>query len=172
MRELFVMHEIQKKLREILKEKKSEHFMLELDSEEEQTEIVEYITDFLQENQIGHFGGRESYLEYCLDGSMSQLKWIFGDIAASATYTNEYEGVIAMNIALLASKVREAQMTWFLQAIRQVCKHATLILFVSEAKSRNQDLMVKEIKTVVKNINYFPVEPCQEEHLQLVIGGK
>ena len=165
MRELFLMHEM-------LKEKKAEHFLVGLDSEEEQTELVEYVTDFLEKHNIRHFGGRESYLEYCLDGSMTQLQWIFGDIAASATYTNEYEGVIAMDIALLAPKVREAQMTYFLNAIKQVSKHATLILFVAEMPNRNQDLMVKEIKNVVQKINYFPVENYQEEQKQLVMGGK
>ena len=171
MNELFEMYKIHEKLNEMLKEKKPEHFLVELDSGEEQTEFAEHITDFFQENDIRHFGGRESYLEYSLDGSMAQLKWIFGDIAASATYTNEYEGVIAMDIALLASKVSEAQMAYFLNEIKRVSKYATLLLFVSEVPSRNQDLMVKRVKTVIDNINYFPVETYQED-LQLVMGGK
>lgn len=173
MNELFEMHEIHEKLSEILKEKKPEHFLVELDSEEEQTELTEYITDFFQENKIRHFGGREAYLEYCVDGSMAQLKWMFADIIASAIYTNDFEGVIAMDIALLASKVNEAQMTYFLNEIKRISKHATLILFVSMVPSRNQALMVKKIKAVIEQINCFPVEAYQaENHLQLVMGGK
>lgn len=173
MKKLVVMHEIQKKLNELLKERRPEHFMVTLESEEEQEEVVEHVTDFFQENAIRHFGGRESCLEYCLDGSMAQLQWIFGDIAASATYTNEYEGVIAMDIAHLAPKVNEAQMAYFLQKIKEVSKHATLILFLSEGFGRNQNQMADKIMTVVEHINYFPVANfLEEEFLQLGMGGK
>lgn len=173
MNELLEMYEIHEKLSEILKEKNPEHFLVELDSEEKQTKLTEYITDFFQGNKIRHFGGRDAYLEYCVDGSMAQLKWMFADIISSAVYTNEFEGVIAMDIALLASKVNEAQMTYFLNEIKRISKHATLIFFVSEVNSRNQILMIKKIRAVVEKINYFPVKSYDStEQLQLVMGGK
>ena len=98
---------------------------------------------------------------------------MFADIISSAVYTNEFEGVIAMDIALLASKVNEAQMTYFLNEIKRISKHATLIFFVSEVNSRNQILMIKKIRAVVEKINYFPVKSYDStEQLQLVMGGK
>ena len=77
---------------------KPPHYIINLDAGNGQTTLTEYIATSYADYGVRHFGGLDMFLEYTLDGSMEQLKKVFADIRACAVYTNEYEGVIAMDI--------------------------------------------------------------------------
>ena len=63
-------------------------FVINLDAGNGQTTITRYISETLLKNEIRHFGGMDLFLEYTLDGTMPQLKQVFGDIRTCAVYTN------------------------------------------------------------------------------------
>ena len=67
---------------------KPPHYVVSLDAGNGQTTVVRYIADVMLNNDIRSFRGMDQYLEYRLDGSMDQLKQVFGDIGSCAVYTN------------------------------------------------------------------------------------
>ena len=78
------------------------HVVMNLTHDNGQSIVADYITSVLYENSLRKFCGLDILLEYRVDGSLRQMKQIFEDIASNAVYTNEYEGVVAVDISALS----------------------------------------------------------------------
>ena len=115
------------------------HYIIHLDAGGQST-LIEYMSDTFYRNRIRHFGGRERFLEYRLDGSLSQLRQVLEDIDANACYTNHFEGIIALDIAGLARFVNQTQTEVFLKALSIV---------------RNQGYLTQKITTA--NFDIIPL---------------
>jgi len=140
------------------------HYIVTLDAGNGQTTVVRYITDVMRVNNIRRFGGLDQYLEYKLDGSLDNIKQMFSDIRTCAVYTNDYEGVIAVDICALASCVNE-QGEFFVSEISKISETATLIFFIGNNPSRGTLLLVEKLKKAIPNINYIHIKPYSVEEL-------
>jgi len=134
------------------------HYIVTLDAGNGQTTLVRYITDTMFSNQIRRFGGLDQYLEYKLDGSLDNIKQMFSDIQACAVYTNDYEGVIAIDICALAPHVNE-QGEFFVSEISKYSKNATLIFFVGNQPSRGTLQLVEKLKNAISGIKFINMQP-------------
>ena len=74
-----------------------------------QSYVADYITSVLYEYKLRKFCGLDMILEYRLDGTLKNVKQVFEDIAGNAVYTNEYEGVVAIDVSALSEYVNEFQ---------------------------------------------------------------
>lgn len=128
---------------------KPTHYLINLDPGNGHSTVAAYVSDAFHRYGIRHFGGLDLFLEYTLDGSMAQLRQVLNDIKACAVYTNEYEGVVAIDISGLASHLNEAQVTTFLKEIPAIAEHATLILFIPSKVSRNIAQLIDKLITVM-----------------------
>ena len=63
-----------------------------------QSYVADYITSVLYEYKLRKFCGLDMILEYRLDGTLKNVKQVFEDIAGNAVYTNEFEGVVAIDV--------------------------------------------------------------------------
>ena len=111
------------------------------------------------------------FLEYTLDGSMEQLKRVFADIRACAVYTNEYEGVIAMDISKLVNHVNETQLDVFISEISKISPSATLVLFVPSAMNRNIATLMGRIREALDDVEILNIKPYIPEDLVEIIKG-
>ena len=145
------------------------HYIMNLDPGNGQTTFTEYAAQSFYDAGVRHFGGREHYLEFVLDGSMEQLKNIFGLIAGSAVYTNEYEGVIAMDISALASHINEAQTEIFIRQIGKLAEHATFLFYVPSLWNRNTMSLVNKIRAAVGEVEILDVKPYTGEEIVRII---
>lgn len=105
------------------------------------------------------------FLEYMLDGTMPQLKQIFGDIRTCAVYTNSFEGVVAIDITALSKYANEAQAEFFLEEIKKVCRTATVILYTGGTPSRGVPSVVEKLKTAVRNVSIIHLDTYTPDEL-------
>lgn len=148
------------------------HFLINLDKGNGQTTLTSYIADAFQEYGVRHFGGLDTYIEYTLDGSMTQLEDIFDYINNSAAvYTNEYEGVIAMDVTALAAPGNAAQMAFFLKEIAHIGEHATFVFYVPAVINSSIANLIKKIREVFHNrdIEVIKVDAYSEQNLVEII---
>lgn len=123
------------------------HFIIHLESGNGRTTLVEYITDTYIDHSLRRFSGKDTYLEYNLDGSMSQLEEIHVDLNARYSgYYDAYNGVVAIDIRALETKANEAHIDFFLKIIEEFKKSATFILFVPDTMNRTLEKLMNEIK--------------------------
>lgn len=144
------------------------HFVINLDAGNGQTTITKYITETLSRNEIRHFGGMDLFLEYMLDGTMPQLKQVFGDIRTCAVYTNNFEGVVAIDITALSKYANEAQAEFFLEEIKKVCRTATVILYTGGTPSRGVLSVVDKLKAAVRNVSVIHLDTYTPDELACI----
>lgn len=106
-------------------------------------------------------------LEYQLDGSMDQLCQTLRSIRASAVYTNEYEGVIAWDITVLAAHFGEEQTRLFFRELPSMAAHATLLFFLPSAPNRSQLLLMEKISALLdpNQMHWVRIPPYSEQTL-------
>lgn len=144
------------------------HFVINLDAGNGQTTITRYISETLLKNEIRHFGGMDLFLEYTLDGTMPQLKQVFGDIRTCAVYTNSFEGVVAIDITALSKYANEAQAEYFLEEIKKVSRTATVILYTGGTPSRGVLSIVNKFKTTMRNISIIHLDTYTPDELTCI----
>ena len=144
-------------------------YIIFLDAGNGQTTVTEFICDVFKERRICHFGGRDAYLEYSLDGTMAQLQQVLTDIRLRACYTNEFEGVIAMDIAGMAKHINESQTSMFLNSVSALSKHATLVFYVPSGPSHNIFTLVNKLRSVLDEVEVFRPAPYTADHLTAII---
>ena len=144
------------------------HFVINLDAGNGQTTITRFITETLLKNDIRHFGGMDPFIEYTLDGTMSQLKQVFCDIHTCAVYTNSYEGVVAIDITALSKYANEAQAELFLEEIKKVSQTATMILYTGGNPSRGVVSIIEKLKTTVRNVSIIYLDTYTPDELACI----
>ena len=146
------------------------HMIVNLSPQNGQEMIAAYITKVFYNNHLREFRGLDNLLMYRLDGSLEHMKRVFKDIASNAVYTNEYEGVIAMDVTTLSDYVNERQMEFFIERIRTVSSHATMLFFYDDHRERKLAQVVKTIKSEIDNCIDLSVSPYSvEDYLGLVL---
>lgn len=145
------------------------HYIVNLDAGNGQTTLTSYISDMFMSAGVRHFGGLDLFLEYRLDGTMQQLKRVLGNIKACAVYTNEYEGVIAIDISGLAPHINETQTTLFLDEVKKTAASATMVFYVPSIPSRNTAALVKRLQEAVETVSVVTVQPYTQEALSEIV---
>ena len=124
------------------------NFAMNITKDNGQTHVAEMITMYLHDNNLRKFHAINEMKEYRLDGTMKQIKEVFKDIRCNAVYTNEFEGVIAIDISALAEHVNESQVDYFVEEIKKVAQDATVIIYYDDSLGKQilfiKDRIVKE----------------------------
>lgn len=148
---------------------KPPHFIIPLDAGNGQTTLTEYIAASYANADVRSFGGLDLFLEYTLDGSFDQVKKVFADIRACAVYTNDYEGVIAMDIAKLADHINETQTELFLREITKLAASATFIFYIPSTMNRNTASLIAMLHNALDDVELLRVKPYSSEELALIV---
>lgn len=143
------------------------HFILTLDEGNGRTTAANYLSRAFARAGVRSFGGLDLMLEYQLDGSMDQLCQTLRSIRASAVYTNEYEGVIAWDITVLAAHFGEEQTRLFFRELPSMAAHATLLFFLPSAPNRSQLLLMEKISALLdpNQMHWVRIPPYSEQTL-------
>lgn len=146
------------------------HIVMNLTHDNGQSTTADYITTVFHENTLRKFCGLDHLLEYSLDGSLLQIKQVFEDIDSNAVYTNEYEGVVAVDISALSEVANEFQTDYFIEHIREVAKNATVIIYYDDSLGRKMQLVKDRVVQAIGNFVDVPVAPySRKEYARIVI---
>lgn len=135
-----------------------------------QSIVAEYITSVLYDYKLRPFHGLDTLLEYRLDGSLRQIKRIFDDISSNAVYTNEYEGVVAIDISALSEFINEFQVDYFVEKIGPVSQNATVIIYYDDSLGKRMHLIKERIVETMGNFIDVSVSPYSvKEYSEIVV---
>lgn len=146
------------------------HVVMNLTHDNGQSIVADYITSVLYENNLRKFCGLDILLEYRVDGSLRQMKQIFEDIASNAVYTNEYEGVVAVDISALSEFINEFQVDYFVEHIGFVAQNATVIIYYDASLGKRMQIIKDRVVNAIGNCIDVPVTPySQKEYSEIVV---
>lgn len=146
------------------------HVVMNLTHDNGQSIVADYITSVLYENSLRKFCGLDILLEYRVDGSLRQMKQIFEDIASNAVYTNEYEGVVAVDISALSEFINEFQVDYFVEHIGYVAQNATVIIYYDVSLCKRMQIIKERVVNAIGNCIDVHVTPySQKEYSKIVV---
>lgn len=150
---------------------KPPNFIMNISRGNSQSIVAEYITSTLSDYQIRKFYGLDNLLEYKLDGSLNQLKYIFeNQIISRAVYSNTFVGVIAFDISALAEHAYEYQADYFMDQISLVSQEATLIIYYDDQLGKPIEQIIQRIIESVRNCIDIRVKPyTTKEYSNIVV---
>lgn len=147
---------------------KPPHYVVSLDAGNGQTTVVRYIADVMLNNDIRSFRGMDQYLEYRLDGSMDQLKQVFGDIGSCAVYTNSFEGIVSLDLCALSAYINEAQCDYLISEVSKLCDTVTFIYFIGNNPSRGMLALIEKLRKVTGDMEMITIPPYSVEDLAII----
>lgn len=130
------------------------------DRTEQESFLREY-SDFLCTNSLRTFHSLDKHLLFHLDGSLDNLKYIFGCIDSSAVYDNYFEGVIAFDVTELLYPRNELAAQYFCERLSdpRYSDHATIVIFVSDFQAETTKRFEHRLEGYIKckRIDYSKV---------------
>lgn len=135
------------------------NIVVNISKENGQSYVADYITSVLHEHRLRKFCGLDMILEYRLDGTLKNVKQVFEDIASNAVYTNEYEGVVAIDVSALSEYVNESQVDFLVNHIAEVAQSATVIIYYNEDLGKRMEIVKDRICKALGNFIAIHVEP-------------
>lgn len=145
------------------------HFIINMSKNNGQSSVADYIATVLKTHKLRKFCALDMLLEYRLDGTMKDLKQMFEDISANAVYTNDYEGVISIDVSALAEVVNEIQIDYFLKHIQDVARHATMIIFYDAELGKRVEIVKNKICTVLDYCIQIQIHSYSEQEYAKII---
>ena len=178
MNQLIGLASIKKEMKKLMKSaqvyqrggSKVPNYLIALNAGDGRTFVLEYITDIFTTNKLRNFGGLDEFLEYKLKGTLSQVKQVISDIKINAVYTNDFEGVIAIDISELAEYINEYQTEYFMESIKEIAEHATIIFYYDRNLGKRGSMLADLIATSLDSV--VRIDNCHyssEELAQIVI---
>lgn len=61
----------------------------------------------------------DDFIEFTLDGSYGQLEDVFAELEGYAVFTNNFQGIVAMDITKLAEHLNETQVINFFHYVKK-----------------------------------------------------
>lgn len=125
------------------------HLAMNLSPKDGQTYVAEEIASIYYDNKVKECCDLDPVLEYRLDGSFKQIKWVFEDLRNRAVYENSYCGIVAIDITALSEHINENQTDYFIDNIVKVAETATMIFYYDDSHSKKavviKDLIIKSV---------------------------
>lgn len=118
-------------------------FLFEIDEGNGESYIANVITDTYKKYDLRSFTGKTKLLEYKLDGSYKDIVEILNDLDINKCYSNEFEGVIAINTTALSNYMNWEQFDFFVESIKKISKYASIVLFVNIKTEKERKLYEK-----------------------------
>jgi hypothetical protein len=146
-------------------------FIINLDAGNGQTTLTTYAAEMFYNAGIRPRNGREIFLEFTLEGTMSQLKTVIGEIKANAEYGNGYyDGLIGIDIAKLDSHLNEAQTALFCEVFEEISRQATLLLYVPSSVSKNTAFLISRLRASFgEKLQIVNLSPYTKENMADIV---
>ena len=144
-------------------------FIIPLNAGNGQTTVTRYIAETLQKSRIQRFGGLDLFLEYRLDGTLDQMKWVFSNINVNAVYTNKYEGVISFDITGLSAYSNGKQVDYFISEVKELSATSAMVFFIGETPSNGMLSIVNRLQDSIRSTKMIHTRSYTQEDLASII---
>lgn len=108
--------------------------------------------NLMAENKLRVFHGLDRYLFFTLDGTLSQIKYVFGCIASAAVYDNYFEGVLAFDLTELLLPRNRMAAEYFCKTIcqPQYSLHANFLFFVDDVNGTDTGRVLGNLSVKIR----------------------
>ena len=177
MKTIIGMESIKKEMKKIVEQidsyriegVKVPHIIANLTPKNGQTYVAEYITSVLQMYKLRKFCGLDALLEYKLDGTLKNAKHVIEDISKNAVYTNEFEGVVAVDVTALSGFVNENQVDFFVNHIAKIGENATVIIYYNDKRGKCMEAITGKICNVIGKYVNIHVTPYSIQEFSVIV---
>ena len=145
------------------------HMIIMLGPGNGQSTVTDYITDEFLENKVRDFHSLSYSLEYRPDGTYAQAREVIENIYANADYTNEFEGIVAVDISAFSSCLNEAHTADFFEALGAVGKKATVVAFIDPGVKRAGALREKAEEALENSVTVIPSPYTYDDYRDIVV---
>ena len=148
---------------------KPPHFVLTMEDRESQSVFTKYVAEMYREHGVMDFFELDDFVEFSLDGSFSQLEDVFNDLKGYAVYSNDFQGIVAMDITKLAEHLHETQLNNFLDYVK-AAEDTVFLFYISMKKmNRNGANLVHKVVTEIPNTRSIEIAPYTAKELSEMI---
>lgn len=127
---------------------------------EGQSAIIEYIADAMYDNHILPMHALDRILEFRPDTTTASLIEMENIIRDAAVYTNDYEGIVAIDISNVASSDDRILQQRLVNIISKVSKKAMVIIFINDDSNELKSQTMSAIGRCV-DIRVKPLSPAE-----------
>ena len=146
------------------------HWVIPLECGNGQTSCVAYMADIFRRNHLKTFSNMDEYLEYHLDGTLKNMKFVFEDIEAQAVYTNAFDGLVAMDLSAFETQGNKDNIDYFMKRMAQIADTATFIFFVPFEVTGNLGLLIRKLQMKFLDLRILPpMTYTTQEIAQMII---
>lgn len=132
------------------------------------TLCAQLLSDVLRENGILNTMAISRVIEAKADGSSACLKAIQETLTEETDYTNNYDGVVALDITGLCAHAREAIAGEYVELIAQLRKSAAVLLYTDQLDSAAQRL-ISHIRMETGEVQCIHVQPYERTELAMIL---
>lgn len=177
MKKIIALHEIKKVIMDIVDNKEVyikcginlPNMIINLSRGNGQTFLAKFFTEVMDKFGLKEFNNLDKLLEFRLDGSLSQINKMFDEINANAVYTNNFEGIVAVDVTKLCKFINEKQVETFMEGINEISNSTTFIIYVSPDEKIKQIELTKILFEGIDNVIKVNLKPYEIENFVDVI---
>lgn len=143
------------------------HMLLPISEGNGRSTLVRWTAEMLSQSGAHHFPNSEPFLELNIRGGWEALNAAIFEALMSATYTNLFEGIIAIDITDLNEFVEDER---YIEVLKKFIHDHTAALFLFFVEERCEHRVEKALNRILKkNIEVFPQEPYTSEDLMAIL---
>ena len=146
------------------------HYIVNLDRGNGRTTLVRYMTEMYGAWGVCSFkNSRRKYLEFCLDGSSSQLDRVFAEIALWAEHGDHFDGIVALDVTVFAHcAVRKSDSQLFERFVhhcREICDRTYFVFFTSSVMDKREIVFCDKLQSRIPDVQQVFLSPYTAEDI-------
>jgi len=140
--------------------------LIRLDPGNGRTTVIEYAVDLYREANVLDFSsGLDDFVEIILDGSYTQFMEEKRKYREASVYKSDYEGVVLLDAAALATHCNEKQYRDFFPWFREMCEHACVLCFFPENMTGPEAAFAEKMEKTVDRLKLIVPDPYTPDEL-------
>lgn len=152
---------------------KPPHFVLNMEDADRQHIFTKFVVQAYRQCGVMDFFELDDFIEFTLDGSYGQLEDVFAELEGYAVFTNNFQGIVAMDITKLAEHLNETQVINFFHYVKKSENTVFLFYISMKGMKRNGVNLANKVISEIPNIEYirmasYTVEEISAITLQMV----
>lgn len=136
-------------------------FMIETSNTKVKEDIMDYLLQVCKENNLREFNSYTELEIHTLKDTKNGISDVFDHIYDNSVYTNEFEGLVAIDISCLQNMLKDDRCSFFFEETAELAKTSTIVLFNCDVNNRNKIRLNEKVSQNFANLKIISLD-CSE----------